>query len=159
MSVNPLEAIVIKLKWIISKPRQFYFSSGSSLPQFSQENSSDGALVTVKLQAEACNFTKENTQVLVLSCELCKRFRNSFFTNHSWTNTSELLRWPNQTETFHVFYIFQILYLQFKSPQVHDSIITFNPFMPAVDQKVIHTYKNLQLKAVWPFGLHQALKG
>ena len=31
--------------------------------------------------------------------------------------------------------------------------------MPAVDQKVIHTYKNLQLKAVWPFGLHQALKG
>ena len=36
----------------------------------------------IKLQAQACNFIKKETLAQVFSCEFCKIFKNTFFTEH-----------------------------------------------------------------------------
>ena len=43
----------------------------------------------MKLQAEACNFIKKETQAQMFSCELCEIFNNTFFTEHLWTTASD----------------------------------------------------------------------
>ena len=38
---------------------------------------------------EACNFIKKETLAQVFSCEFCEISKNTFFTEHLWTNASE----------------------------------------------------------------------
>ena len=56
--------------------------------QNSQENTCTRASILRKLQASACNFIKKETLAHVFSCKFCKIFRNTFFTEHLWTNNS-----------------------------------------------------------------------
>ena len=50
-----------------------------------QENTCVRVSFLIKLQAEACNFIKNETLTQVFSCEFCKIFKNTFFTEHLLT--------------------------------------------------------------------------
>ena len=52
------------------------------ISQNSLENTCARASFLIKLQAEACNFTKKETLAQVFSCEFYKISRNTFFTEH-----------------------------------------------------------------------------
>ena len=52
------------------------------ISQNSLENTCTRASFLIKLQAEACNFTKKETLAQVFSCEFYKISRNTFFTEH-----------------------------------------------------------------------------
>ena len=41
-----------------------------------------GVSCLIKLQASACNFIKKETPLQVFSCEFCKIFKNTVFTEH-----------------------------------------------------------------------------
>ena len=53
--------------------------------QKSQENTYARVTFLIELQAEACNFIKEDTLAQVFSCEFCEIPQNTFFTEHLWT--------------------------------------------------------------------------
>ena len=40
-------------------------------------------------ESQACNFIKKDTLSQVLSCEFCKIFKNTFFTEHLWITASD----------------------------------------------------------------------
>ena len=42
----------------------------------------------------ACNFIKKDTLAQVFLCKFCEISRNTFFTEHFWTTTSETLSLP-----------------------------------------------------------------
>ena len=50
----------------------------------SQDNICARVSFLIKLQTETCNFIKKETQVL--SCEFCKIFKNTYFTEHLLTD-------------------------------------------------------------------------
>ena len=50
------------------------------------------SLVFNKVADSACNFIKKETLVQVFSCEFCKIFKNTFYTEHLWTTASALLK-------------------------------------------------------------------
>ena len=41
------------------------------------------------LRPKACNFIKKETLAQMLSCEFCKIFKNTFFTEHLWMTASK----------------------------------------------------------------------
>ena len=43
---------------------------------------------SIQKQPEACNFIKKETLTLVFSCEFSEISKNTFFTEHLWTNAS-----------------------------------------------------------------------
>ena len=48
------------------------------------------SLFLINLQARACNFIKKETLAQVFSGEVCKIYKNIFFTEHLWTTASEI---------------------------------------------------------------------
>ena len=56
------------------------------ISQNSQENTCARVSFLIKLQAEACNFIKNETLAQVFSCAFCVIFRNTFFTEHTWAS-------------------------------------------------------------------------
>ena len=69
------------------------------ISQNSQENTCGKVSFLIKLQASARNFIKKETLAQMSSCELCKIFKNTFFTEHLRATPSEefrkryMLRW------------------------------------------------------------------
>ena len=57
--------------------------------QNSQENTCVRVSFLIKLQALACNFIKRECLAHMFSCTFCEIFKNTFFTEHLWTTTSE----------------------------------------------------------------------
>ena len=41
---------------------------------------------------KACSFIKKETLTQVFSCEFCETSKNTFFTEHLWTTTSEYMK-------------------------------------------------------------------
>ena len=62
----------------------------------SQQSACARAFFLIKLQAETCNFIKNETLTQVSSYEFCKIFENTFFKEHLWTTTSVSLTLPHQ---------------------------------------------------------------
>ena len=52
------------------------------ISQNSQENTCTRVSFLIKLQAEVCNFIKEETLAQVFFCEFCKISKNIFFIEH-----------------------------------------------------------------------------
>ena len=59
------------------------------ISQNPKENTCARVSFLIKLQALACNFTKNKTVAQMFSCEFCKIFKNTFFTEHLWTTASK----------------------------------------------------------------------
>ena len=57
--------------------------------QNSNKNTCARVSSLIKLQAEACNFSKRETLSQVFSCEFSEIFKNTFFTEHLWPTDSE----------------------------------------------------------------------
>ena len=57
--------------------------------QNSQENTCARVSFLIKLQAEACNFIKKETQAQVFSCEFCEISKNTFSTEQLRTTASD----------------------------------------------------------------------
>ena len=71
-------------------PEKFHLKNAScNISQNSQENTCVWVSFSIKLQAEACNFFKRETLAQAFSCEFCKIFTNTFFTDNLRTTTSE----------------------------------------------------------------------
>ena len=66
----------------------FYKKVFLKIPQNSQENTCARVSLIMKLQAQACNFIKKETLVLVFDCEFCEISKNTCFTEHLWMNAS-----------------------------------------------------------------------
>ena len=60
-----------------------------NISQNSQENTCARVSSLIKFQAEPYNFIKTETLAQVFSFEFCEIFKNTFFTEHLWTNTSK----------------------------------------------------------------------
>ena len=58
--------------------------------QNSQENLCARVSFLIKLQAEARNFIKKETQAQVFSREFCEISKNTLFTEHLWATASDL---------------------------------------------------------------------
>ena len=65
-------------------PRNFAKLTGKHLCQ---------SLLSVKLQAQACNFIKKETLAQVFSCEFCESFQNTFFMKHLWWLLLNISHW------------------------------------------------------------------
>ena len=57
--------------------------------QNSQENTCARVSFLKKLMAGACNLIEKETLAQVFSCEFCKIPKNTFFTEHLQTTTSD----------------------------------------------------------------------
>ena len=60
------------------------------ISQDSQENTCARVSFLIKLQVSVCNFIKKETLAQVFSCEVCKNFKNTFFTEQLWTTASKI---------------------------------------------------------------------
>ena len=62
-----------------SRPEAFCEKGFLKFSQNLQENTCARVSFLIKLQAEACNFIKEETLAQVFSYEFCQIFKNTFF--------------------------------------------------------------------------------
>ena len=58
-----------------------------------RKNTCDRAILSIKLQAQACNFIKKRLWHRVFSCEFCEIFKNTFFYSTSLLPLLNLQRW------------------------------------------------------------------
>ena len=52
------------------------------------QNSQENTCARVSFLIDSCNFIKKETLAEVFSYEICKIFKNTFFTEHLWTTAS-----------------------------------------------------------------------
>ena len=71
--------------------------------QNSQENTCARASFLIKLQAY--NFIKKETLTQVFSCEFCKIFKNTYFTEHLWTTASKVFSLSKNINTLILFIV------------------------------------------------------
>ena len=67
----------------------------SEISQNSQENTCARVpeTLSIKLQAEACNFIEKETLVQVFSCWFCEISKSTFFTEHLWATRPRCTTW------------------------------------------------------------------
>ena len=88
ISITNLQKILIGL--VVPATRVVLWKRCSKKFAKSQKNICAGVSISIKLQAStsnfiqasARNFIKKETQAAVLSCEFCKNFKNTSFTEH-----------------------------------------------------------------------------
>ena len=80
ISITNLQKILIGL--VVPATRVVLWKGCSKKFAKSQKNICAGVSISIKLQASARNFIKKETQAAVLSCEFCKIFKNTSFTEH-----------------------------------------------------------------------------
>ena len=71
--------------WAIPKPPPEVFYRKKAflkISQNSQKNTYARVSFLIKLQTHACNFIKKETLAQVFSCEFCKIFKKTFFTEN-----------------------------------------------------------------------------
>ena len=73
------------------------------ISQNSQENTCARASFLIKLQAY--NFIKKETLTQVFSCEFCKIFKNTYFTEHLWTTASKVFSLSKNINTLILFIV------------------------------------------------------
>ena len=61
-----------------------------NFPKFTGKHCAKVSFLIIKLQTKACDFIEKETLAVVFSCEFCKNFKSTFFTEHLWTTASVL---------------------------------------------------------------------
>ena len=121
------------------------------------------SLILIKLQTEPCNFIQKEILALVLFCESCEIFGNTFFTEHSGRLLMQLL-WEifSQSQENTLKSIFRMTYCFSKETSIAGFflriLMTFSEYIfyraPLFLLTSFQNYLKLQLKSV----AHRCLK-